>query len=558
MTIFGLGADAKSEISALRKSQAVIEFSLDGIILDANDNFCRALGYSLAEIKGKHHRMFVDASEVETSDYRNFWEGLRQGKFQRAQYRRIAKDGRDVWIEASYNPVMKGDKPYKVVKYATDITSVKLHAMEDDAKLKAISTSMAVIEFTPDGKIITANENFCKAMGYSLTELVGRHHSLFCEKAYASSADYTSFWRDLAAGRTLANEFRRIAKDGHDVWIQASYNPIFDARGKVYKVVKFATDVSNRMDAISHLGAALKALAGGDLTGTLNNTFVPTMEKLRVDFNEALSHLRTTMDGVALSARSIASSTNEIKEAANDLSRRTEAQAASVEESAASLEEVTTTVADSAKRAEEVGRLMEQTRLNTEQSSVIVRDAVVAMNEIEQSSGQISSILGVIDEIAFQTNLLALNAGVEAARAGEAGKGFAVVAQEVRELAQRSASSAKEIRQLISTSGKQVGRGVDLVAQTGTALDNILNQIRAIDTNVTAIVQGSKEQTTALREINSSVNVIDQSTQKNAAMVEETTAAAFSLAKDVDDLFQMVAQFKTAPSGSSSTYSRAA
>ncbi|MVA23177.1 PAS domain-containing methyl-accepting chemotaxis protein [Agrobacterium vitis] len=558
MAIFGLGADAKSEISALRKSQAVIEFSLDGIILDANDNFCRALGYSLAEIKGKHHRMFVDASEVETNDYRNFWAGLRQGKFQRAQYRRIAKDGREVWIEASYNPVMKGDKPYKVVKYATDITSVKLQAIEDDAKLKAISTSMAVIEFTPDGRVITANDNFCRALGYSLTELVGRHHSLFCDKAYASSADYVAFWRDLASGRTLANEFRRLAKDGHDVWIQASYNPVFDARGKVYKVVKFATDVSSRMDAIAHLGTALKALAAGDLTGTLDNAFVPTMEKLRVDFNEALSHLRKTMDGVTLSARSIASSTNEIKEAANDLSRRTEAQAASVEESAASLEEVTTTVADSAKRAEEVGRLMEQTRLNTEQSSVIVRDAVVAMNEIEQSSGQISSILGVIDEIAFQTNLLALNAGVEAARAGEAGKGFAVVAQEVRELAQRSASSAKEIRQLISTSGKQVGRGVDLVAQTGTALENILNQIRAIDANVTAIVQGSKEQTTALREINSSVNVIDQSTQKNAAMVEETTAAAFSLAKDVDDLFQMVAQFKTTTTGSSSSYSRAA
>jgi len=558
MSIFGLGADARSEVVALRKSQAVIEFGLDGTILDANENFCQVIGYTLAEIKGKHHRIFVDPSEIEGKEYRQFWQNLSQGKFQRAQYRRIGKGGRDVWIEASYNPVMKGGKPFKVIKYATDITATKLKAMEDDAKLKAVSVSMAVIEFTPDGTIITANENFCTALGYAHSELVGRHHRMFCEKDYSASADYTAFWRDLASGRTMANEFRRVAKDGHDVWIQATYNPVFDAHGKVCKIVKFATDVSNRMDAIAHLGVALKALAAGDLTMTIERTFVPTMEKLRADFNEALNHLRNTINGVTISARSIASSTNEIKEAANDLSRRTEVQAASVEEAAASMEQVTTTVADSAERATEVARLMGETRVNAEQSSAIVKDAVVAMNEIEQSSGQISSILGVIDEIAFQTNLLALNAGVEAARAGEAGKGFAVVAQEVRELAQRSAASAKEIRQLINVSGKQVGRGVDLVGQTGAALDLILGQIRSIDSNVLAIVNGGREQATALREINSSVNVIDQSTQKNAAMVEETTAAAFSLAKEVEDLFHMVAQFKTEARTNAASYSRAA
>lgn len=545
MSLFGMTGGAKAEVEALRKSQAVIEFDLDGNILDANDNFCRAMGYTLSEIKGKHHRMFIDPREADTPEYKAFWENLRAGKFDRKQYRRIAKGGREVWIEASYNPILKGDRPFKVVKYATDITETKIRALEDDAKLKAISLSQAVIEFTPDGTIITANENFCNGLGYSLSEIVGKHHSMFCEKAYAQSAEYVEFWRNLAAGKTSSNEFRRIGKRGNDVWIQASYNPVFDSHGNVYKVVKFATDVSVRMNAISDVAMALKALAEGDLTQRLNKAFVPTMEKLRLDFNDAVSILCDTMNGVMESSQAISSSTAEIKEAAIDLSQRTEKQAASVEEAAAALEEITGTVTDSARRATEVGQLATNTRAHAEKSGVVVRDAVVAMNEIEQSSKQISSILGVIDEIAFQTNLLALNAGVEAARAGEAGKGFAVVAQEVRELAQRSATAAKEIRQLIITSAAQVERGVSLVANTGTALEQIVQQVAEVSSTIATIIHSSGEQSGALKEINSSVNVIDQSTQKNAAMVEETTAATFSLANEIENLFQLVRRFNT-------------
>ncbi|HBF32001.1 PAS domain-containing methyl-accepting chemotaxis protein [Rhizobium sp.] len=549
MGLFGIAGLAKAEVAALRKSQAVIEFDLDGNILDANDNFCHAMGYSLSEIKGKHHRMFVDPVEAAKPEYKTFWDNLRAGKFDRRQYLRIGKGGREVWIEASYNPVLKGDKPVKVVKYATDITATKIQALEDDAKLKAISVSQAVIEFTPDGTILSANENFCNGLGYSLSEIVGRHHSMFCDKAYVQSADYATFWKELAAGRMLANEFRRIGKRGNDVWIQATYNPVLDSHGKVYKVVKFATDVSARMNAISDVAAALKSLAQGDMTPRLRNAFVPTMEKLRADFNEAVGHLCETLDGVATSARTISNSTNEIKEAASDLARRTEMQAASAEETASAVEEITTTVRDSARRAKDVGELVVQTRINAEKSGVVVRDAVGAMSEIEASSKQISRILGVIDEIAFQTNLLALNAGVEAARAGEAGKGFAVVAQEVRELAQRSASAAKEIRQLISTSAAQVERGVSLVANTGTALEQIVQQVAEVNNNIDAIVHSTGEQSGALKEISASVNVIDQSTQKNAAMVEETTAATFSLAHEVDSLFQILSRFKTQEDG---------
>ena len=273
---------------------------------------------------------------------------------------------------------------------------------------------------------------------------------------------------------STANEFLRFGKGGKEIWIQAAYNPIIDDKGKVCKVVKFATDVTERMGAVGTLAKALKGLSDGDLTQNLDKPFVPTMEKVRHDFNDAVEKLRLAMHSVGTNAEAIAAGSTEIRSAADDLSKRTEQQAASVEETAAALEQITTTVADSSRRAEEAGHLVAATRDNAERSGAVVRNAITAMGQIENSSREISNIIGVIDDIAFQTNLLALNAGVEAARAGDAGKGFAVVAQEVRELAQRSAKAAKEIKALINTSGEQVKSGVSLVGQTGKALEEIV------------------------------------------------------------------------------------
>ncbi|MEW9525129.1 PAS domain-containing methyl-accepting chemotaxis protein [Agrobacterium radiobacter] len=544
MSILDRGANAFAVLAALSKSQAIIEFDLSGKILTANENFCRALGYELSEIVGRHHSMFVEPSVVSSQDYKAFWSKLSAGQFDQRQYKRIGKGGREVWIEASYNPVFRRGKPVKVVKIATDITDRKLKAAEDAGKIDALSRAQAIIEFSPDGEVLTANENFLAALGYSLAEVQGRHHSMFCEPAYTQSPQYKQFWERLAGGDLVADEFMRLGKGGRKVFIQASYNPIFDLNGKVFKVVKFATDVTGRVENVEKLAQCLTDLAEGDLAQSIDKPFIPSLERLRTDFNAASEKLKRAMTLVSENAGAISSGSNEIRSAADDLARRTEQQAASIEETAAALEEITTAVNDSSRRAEEAGKIVARARDHAEHSGQVVRDAIGAMDQIEKSSREISNIIGVIDEIAFQTNLLALNAGVEAARAGEAGKGFAVVAQEVRELAQRSATAAKEIKSLINASGAQVENGVGLVTRAGSALQEIAEQVRDINTNVVAIVDAAREQSTALAEINQAVNTVDQGTQQNAAMVEEQTAASHSLAREATALFELLGQFR--------------
>lgn len=540
---FVLSADAKAILGAISRSQAIIEFRLDGTIIDANANFCRALGYDAAEIMGRNHRMFVDPAEAASPAYSEFWKKLGRGEFDQRQYKRIGKGGREIWIEASYNPVMSGGKPYKVVKFATDITEQKRVDAENAGKLAAISKAQAIIEFSPQGKVEAANENFLRTFGYQLEEILRKPHSLFCDPAYTASNDYEAFWSKLGRGEFISDEFMRIGKDGNPIHIQASYNPIFDPDGKVFKIVKFATDISARVDNVNQLGLSLKSLAEGDLTQTVEEPFIPALDQLRRDFNDVSLKLRTAMLTVRENAGAIAAASQEIQAAANDLSRRTEQQAASVEETAAALEQITTTVSDSSRQAEEAGLLVRETKVNAEHSGSVVREAVDAMARIEQSASAIATIIMVIDGIAFQTNLLALNAGVEAARAGDAGKGFAVVAQEVRELAQRSAKAAKEIKDLINTSNRHVRTGVTLVGNTGHALEQIVAQVVKVDGNVAMIVDASREQATGLSEINLAVSSIDQGTQQNAAMVEQTTASASSLALEAEKLFSLLSQF---------------
>lgn len=543
--MFSFQSSSDQVLNALDLSMAIIEFDLEGRITKANKNFCDLMGYQSQEIIGKHHSLFVENSYAKSQDYTTFWNALRKGQFFSSDFKRIAKGGREVFIRGNYNPVKNSSgKVIKVVKFANDVTQSKLHALDSAAKIDAISRAQATIEFNTDGTIIGANENFLSTLGYKLDEIVGRHHRMFIDQSYAASADYTRFWERLLSGEFVAGEFTRIGKGGRNVFIQASYNPVFDDAGHVIKVVKFATDVTQRVENVERLASCLTNMADGDLSQTIDAPFIASLEKLRVDFNTASAKLRDAMATVADNARAIAASSSEVRVAADDLAQRTERQAASVEETAAALEEITTTVKDSSKRAEESGALVNRAKADAERSGEIVRQAINAMDSIDTSSREISNIIGVIDEIAFQTNLLALNAGVEAARAGEAGKGFAVVAQEVRELAQRSAGAAKEIKALITTSGDHVASGVDLVSKAGAALQEIGGQVHQINSDIIAIVDASREQSLALGNINHAINEVDQGTQQNAAMVEQQTAASRSLAQESQALFALLEQFR--------------
>ncbi|MES5100673.1 methyl-accepting chemotaxis protein [Agrobacterium sp. BA1120] len=338
--------------------------------------------------------------------------------------------------------------------------------------------------------------------------------------------------------------FRDNARDRVRLEQEAAANRSLSEQERADRERLQAQEASEVRFAVDSIGSALGRLSDGKLNYRITETFADRLDQVRLDFNDAVAKLEDAMRRVGQNAQAIAAGSNQIRAAADDLSKRTEQQAASVEQTAAALEQITTTVTDSSRRAEEAGNMVQQTRQSAEHSGAVVSRAVTAMHEIETSSNEISNIIGVIDEIAFQTNLLALNAGVEAARAGEAGKGFAVVAQEVRELAQRSAKAAKEIKALIGKSGIQVKNGVELVTETGKALEQIVAQVQGVSTNVTAIVEGAKEQATGLREINTAVNTMDQGTQQNAAMVEESTAASHSLAREAEALFQLIASFE--------------
>ena len=440
-------------------------------------------------------------------------------------------------------PLLEGTKTTGfVVEWAN--AKERLQNVDFQGQMVAISRVQGIIEFTTEGEIITANENFLKAIDYRLDEIKGRSHSILVDPEYARTPAYKEFWDALRRGEFQAAEFTRFGKNGKRVVINASYNPILDSKGKVTKVVKFATDVTERVHAVNTIAEALNKLAQGDLSFCVDRPFAPDFEGLRNTMNDAISQMRDTLSDVARSTDQIDTGTREISQSAEDLSKRTEQQAASLEETAAALDQITVNVSNAAKRAEEARHAAATASGNAERSGKVVADAVGAMSRIESSSNQISNIIGVIDEIAFQTNLLALNAGVEAARAGEAGKGFAVVAQEVRELAQRSAQAAKEIKGLIRNSSEEVSTGVKLVSETGEALRTIQQNIVAVNDHMEAITSSAKEQATGLSEVNSAVNQMDQVTQQNAAMVEETNAASATLAQETARLRDLIEMFQ--------------
>ncbi len=429
----------------------MIEFELDGSIISANNNFLSVVGYALSEIVGKHHSLFVDTMLQNSSEYAAFWSKLRAGEFQAGQFKRIAKGGKEVWIEASYNPIFDGGgRPYKVVKFATDITRQKAEDADRHGQIAAISKSQAVISFNLDGTVLEANQNFLGALGYSLPEIVGRHHSMFVDPATKDSREYAEFWTKLRNGEYQAGQYKRLGKDGRAVWIEASYNPILDASGRPYKVVKFATDVTAQVTLMADLKQLIERNFGEIDTAILRSN---------QESSKATQAAGITSDNV-------------------------QTMAAAAEELAASVSEIS--------------QSMIKAQAATDEAHAQVGAAGEFAEKLTATATAMSGIIGLIQNIASQINLLALNATIESARAGEAGRGFAVVAQEVKNLANQAARATEQISTEIDS--------VQAVSkQVVGSLDTIQGSVERMRDYVVSTVAAVEEQSVVTRDMSSNM-----------------------------------------------------
>ena len=534
----------KALAAALGRSQAVIEFGMDGTIVTANENFLKALGYSLGEIQGKHHSMFVDASDRGSTSYREFWAALNRGEYQAAEYKRIGKGAREVWIQATYNPILDGNgKPLKVVKFATDITERKIKSMEDAGQIAAIGRAQAVIAFDMDGTVVTANENFLKALGYTLGEIQGKHHSMFVDPAERGSASYRDFWARLNRGEYQAAEYKRIGKGAKEVWILASYNPVLDERGKPFRVVKFATDITSQKLSTADLAGQIAAIdkAQAVIEFNMDGTIIGANQNFLATLGYSLDEIRgrhhsmfvdpAERDGVAY--RDFWAALN-----------RGEYQAAEYKRIGKGAREVwiqasynpildlngkpfkvvkyaTDTTAQVLVRMgnERVRGMMESVAAGAEELNASVREiseamtksretAATAVQRVEAADAQaqrlneaaqsMSGIVELIGNITGQINLLALNATIESARAGEAGRGFAVVASEVKNLATQAKQATDKI-------GHEIGNLNGISGDVVGALNSIKQAIQGVSEYVTATAAAVEEQSTVTGEMSSSM-----------------------------------------------------
>ncbi len=561
-------ADSRGQIAAIGRAQAVTEYDMDGTVREVNDNFVRVMGYSRAEVVGKQHSQFVDPAMAVGAEYRSLWSRLNRGESETGTYRRVAKGGREVWLQASYNPITDASgKPFKIVEYCSDVTEQMARNADFAGQLTSIGKSQAVVEFDLDGTVRKINDNFARVMGYTPSEVVGRHHSMFVDSSLAGSADYRAFWARLGNGESEIGTYKRIAKGGREVWLQASYNPIADANGKPFKVVKYSTEVTSAMqaqrelqDAVAQTQETVKHAIDGDLSHRIPmegksgdlETLCRGVNSLLESTSELVKEVKTATGQVHLGAE-------EISKGNTNLSQRTEEQASSLEETASSMEEMTATVKQTADNAGQANQLAMAARQQAEKGGAVVSNAVNAMSGINAASKKIADIIGVIDEIAFQTNLLALNAAVEAARAGEQGRGFAVVATEVRNLAGRSATAAKEIKALIQDSVAKVDEGSKLVDESGKTLDEIVGAVKKVTDIVAEIAAASREQSAGIEQVNRAVMSMDETTQQNAALVEEAAAASQAIVQQALALNTIVSRYHVAgDSGSSVAAPKAA
>ncbi|MFD1838008.1 PAS domain-containing methyl-accepting chemotaxis protein [Paracidovorax cattleyae] len=541
----------EGHMNAINRSMAVIEFDLKGHVLKANRNFLDTFGYCAEEIEGVHHRIFCDAEHVRSLEYREFWERLAAGEFQSNEYRRIRKDGQDVWIQASYNPILDEDgRPVKVVKYATDITEAKQRHTENAGRVEAIGRSTAVVEFALDGTVLAANPLFLDTMGYTLDEVQGRHHRHFCQPEHAASPAYRDFWRKLGDGEFEAGVYRRVARDGREVWLQASYNPIFDGEGRQVKVVKYAIDITaeqmrnaeyeGKVNAMSRaqaviefdlegnvlhananfldaMGYTLREIVGQHHKMFCEPEFVRSSEYrdfwARLSRGEFYSGLykRISKHGYPVWIQAtynpiIGPDGNPVKiiKYSVDVSDQVEREQlvqSRVAEMGRSIQQLTETIGEIARTTRHSTELAAVTQAEARRGSQTLLRSLEATKAIQESSDDINAIVQVIGDIANQTNLLAFNAAIEAARAGEHGLGFSVVADEVRKLAEKSSQATREITKLIAESVGRVRQGGDISSQAAENFERIVQGVDQTTASIAGIHTATEAQTAATRSV---------------------------------------------------------
>ena len=435
---FGKTEEEEGQLRAIDENFAVISFKPDGTIISANNNFLNTLGYTLNEIVGNHHKMFCDRVFTTSREYSTFWNDLNNGIAQISEFKRIKKNGDSIFLQASYTPVInKSGKVIRVIKFAQDVTERKLQTLDYSGQLDAISKSQAIIEFKMDGTIIKANDNFLNTLNYTQHEIVGKHHSIFCENSYKNSQEYTDFWRKLNAGNFDGGEYLRIGKNGKEVWLQATYNPIMDFDGKPFKVIKYATDITARKNSMFQIEESVK-----HLTKSLDNLSTTAT---------AMTHgAEITTSG----SQEVSATITQINTAVSDISTKLNLMLNSIKD-----------ISKSSSKGKDIA-------VEAQKKSQETTDAI---HKLDIESEKIGETVKAIAQIAFQTNILSLNAAVEAATAGEAGKGFAVVAQEVRNLASRSDEAAKEITEAIVLIQSLVKMSLTSINSIDTTIKDISN-----------------------------------------------------------------------------------
>ena len=620
--------ESAAYMSAIKRSQAVVEFTMDGVILDANENFLKTLGYEITDIRGHYHSMFCDPLYVESEEYKQFWAKLRRGEYDAGEYRRIGKGGRDVYIVASYNPVMdQNGKPYKVIKFATnvtesraelqartdimnmtsivseanlrgdilsinekfievskyskeeligkphnttrhpdmpkevfkemwatigrgnmfrgiiknrakdgtpyyvdaviapilnergrpkkylgvryDITATEIERQNMKGVIRAIDSSYAYIEFDISGSVLSFNKNFQDVMGYAQEEFVGRHHRYLCDSVYANSTEYSQFWPELKAGKTKSGVFKRVTKAGKEVWLQAVYSPVSDEVGRVVKVIKIATDVTEQQNMI----------------GAINET--------AATLSSASSELTATA--------------TEMSKIAGRTSQESQSAAVASEEVAAGVQTVATSMEEMVASIKEIGRSTSESAQMAKVTTAKVQESNAIITKLGASSQEIGDVIKVISSIAQQTNLLALNATIEAARAGEAGKGFAVVANEVKELAKQTAKATDDITHKIGAIQTDTKSAVEAISGISQAVERLnglsgvvaaaIEEQTATTNEISRVVIESKK---GVESIASTVKTVSMAANESTASSTQTLSASRELSQLAEKLSSLV------------------